>query len=243
MPKQAEFHAVAFAVVKFHDGSYFAIGMSNPGLEKRLSPREREIMTLAIEGLTDQGIAHRLGITTPTVNTYWGRIRQKLGSHSRTELAAIYLREEASATVDRLRRENAELVAALERQAATSKMLRASLEMFRGLVATAPDGIVLVDEAGKIQLANEVAERMFGYDADEMLGLTVEQLVPDRYRAGHVGHRLDYGVHPVRKRMGEHLATWALRKDGSEFRMATALSATSVPGGTLVTCIIREMDR
>ena len=59
-----------------------------------LSPREQQLITMAGEGLTDTAIANRLGISEATVNTYWGRIRVKLGPHNRTELVAIALRDE-----------------------------------------------------------------------------------------------------------------------------------------------------
>jgi len=74
-----------------------------------------------------------------------------------------------------------------------------------------------------------------------MLGLSVDQLVPDRYRGKHVENRESYHVNPIKRRMGEHLATFALRKDGTEFPMATALSATETHAGLLVTCIVRNL--
>ena len=115
------------------------------------------------------------------------------------------------------------------------------LELIRGLVASAPDGILLVTKGGTIQLSNEQAEQMFGYSQDEMIGLDVDKLVPERYRANHVANRSAYHDNPVKRRMGEHLATFALRKDGTEFPMATALSASETQLGFLVTCIVRDL--
>jgi PAS domain S-box-containing protein len=210
-------------------------------MDESLSHRERQLLGLAAQGFTDNGIAKELGISLATVGTYWGRIRIKFGPLNRTELVAIYLREEASRTIQNLRNENETLLSELNEHAKTAQMLRTSLELFRGLIETAPDAILLVNGKGGIELANDQAEKMFGYSSGEMLGLTIEDLVPADLRAAHVVHREEYNANPVKRKMGEHLATMALRRDGSQFRMATALSATETPNGPLITCIIRDL--
>lgn len=218
------------------------------GMEQRpammaesLSDRERQLVVLASKGLTDTAIAHKLGISLATVGTYWGRVRIKFGPLNRTELVAVFLQEQAATVVDALRSENSALLQALDEKARTEAMLQTSLQLFKGLVETAPDAILLVNEAGTIQLANEQAEQTFGYDGEELLGLQVDLLVPERYRGSHAENRLSYHANPVKRRMGEHMATFALRKDGSEFPMATALSATETHSGLLVTCIVRDL--
>lgn len=219
------------------------------GMERResdfaraLSERERQLLDLAAEGCTDNAISHRLGISLATVNTYWGRIRIKLGPLNRTELVAVYIQEQATKTLDEMRDRNKELVSELAEHAQTVSMLKSSLELFRGLVETAPDGIILVSEEGIIELANEQAEVMFGYKKDEMLGKHVEYLVPERYRRDHAVNRDEYHHHPTKRRMGHSMPTFALRRDGTEFRMATALSATPTPRGLLITCIVRDLS-
>ena len=206
-----------------------------------LSPREQELLTLAAQGLTDQGIAHRLGISVATVGTYWGRVRVKLGPYNRTELVSLNLKHQAQGLINQLREENRRLVGELQERAHTAEMLETSLELFQGLVETAPDAILLVDHHGIIQLANQQAEILFGYEIRELRGMSVESLVPHRYRDKHPVNRQEYADAPVRRPMGEHLATYAVRKDGTEFRMATALSASRSTKGMLITCIIREL--
>lgn len=207
-----------------------------------LSERERQLLVLASQGLTDHAIAQRLGISLATVGTYWGRVRIKFGPLNRTELVAVYLREQASNALERLRDENRKLQEEITEHARTSKMLQTSLDLFKGLVETAPDAILMVDQQGIIQLANERCEELFGWTSHELVGLHISRLVPERYREVHVEHQMDYNANPVRRRMGEHLATLALRKDGSEFRMATALSAVDTPTGLLITCIVRDLS-
>jgi len=206
-----------------------------------LSPREHELLTLAAKGHTDQGIAHHLGISLATVGTYWGRIRIKMGPLNRTELVAHYLQDAAEKTVNQLKEDNSRLLEQVQEHAKTVRLLKTSLELFRGLLETAPDAIVLVSGEGTIELANQQAEEMFGYGKAEMLGLHVSQLVPERYHDRHQAHMRAYNASPSKRRMGEHLATHARRRDGSEFPMATALSATETPSGILVTCIIRDL--
>lgn len=211
------------------------------GMDDALSHRERQLLGLAAQGFTDNAIARELGISLATVGTYWGRIRIKFGPLNRTELVAVYLREEASRAIQALRNENEKLLVDLGEQAKTAQMLKTSLELFRGLIDTAPDAIMLVDQDGIIELANEQAEEMFGYGSGELLGLSVEQLIPSDLRVRHLDYRAEYNANPIKRRMGEHLATKAIRKDGTIFRMATALSATPTPNGLLVTCIIRDL--
>jgi PAS domain S-box-containing protein len=210
-------------------------------MAESLSERERQLVVLASKGLTDTAIALKLGISLATVGTYWGRVRIKFGPLNRTELVAVFLQEQAATVVDGLRAENKVLLETLDEKSKIETMLKTSLELFRGLVETAPDAILLVNEEGNIQLANEQAEEMFGYNSNEMLGLQVDLLVPERYRSKHPENRQTYHETPVKRRMGEHLATFAIRKDGTEFPMATALSATDTHSGLLVTCIVRDL--
>lgn len=212
------------------------------GMEESLSHRERQLLALAAQGFTDNAIARELGISLATVGTYWGRIRIKFGPLNRTELVAVYLREEASRTINQLRHENEKLLQEVTEHARAVTMLKTSLDLFRGLVETAPDAILLVNQDGIIELANEQAEQMFGYQPSAMLGMSVEALIPADMRSDHIDSRENYNENPVKRRMGEHLGTIAMRRDGSLFRTATALSSTQTASGLLITCIVRNMD-
>jgi len=214
---------------------------AKPSFRESLSQRERQLLDFAVRGYTDQAIANELGISLATVGTYWGRVRIKFGPYNRTELVALYLKEEASETLEKLKEENSELVSQISEHAKTMSMLKTSLELFRGLVETAPDGILLVNDHGTIELANEQAEDMFGYTRTALLGMQVEKLIPERYREQHLENRNEYNEHPRKRKMGEHVSTIALRKNGEEFPIAAALSATETPGGLLITCIVRDL--
>jgi PAS domain S-box-containing protein len=236
-------HAVSAIPMTFRQGKTYPLTHMEraEGISGSLSARERQLLVMASEGFTDNAISHRLGISLATVGTYWGRIRIKFGPLNRTELVAVFLREQASITMTAIREENQSLLAQLEEHAHTEAMLKTSLELFRALFESAPDAIMLVDAGGKIQIANDQAEAMFGYSHNEMLGLDVDELVPEGMREAHAENRQLYRLNPTKRRMGEHLATVARRKDGSEFHMAGSLSATETRNGLLVTCIVREL--
>lgn len=201
-----------------------------------LSPREQQLIELAAEGLTDTAIAHRLGISEPTVKSYWGRVRIKLGPRNRTELVAHALREEGEQVV-------AELNGEIERlKSALSDSEASPLDLHRSILESAPDAVFAVGEDGKIVWLNLEAERMFGYRFDELVGLSITTLVPDRFHERHQAHMRVYLNNPVRKQMGEHLATLAIRRDGEEFAVAATLSAMNTPEGRLVACYVREVE-
>lgn len=207
-----------------------------------LSPREKQLLEMAVVGMTDQAISNKLGISLATVGTYWGRVRIKFGPYNRTELVAIYLKDEAKEALDGLRTENHDLVTKIDEHAQAVEALQNSLDLFRALIDTAPDAIIIVNSEGVIELANEQADNMFGFEPHGLVGKHVEELIPDRYYDAHVQNRTDYVEHPVRRKMGAHEATIAKRKDGTEFPIAAALNATQTPKGPLVTCILRDMS-
>lgn len=207
-----------------------------------LSKRERQIMLLAAKGLTDAGIAQKLEISAATVGTYWGRIRGKLGHHSRTELVANYMRERSAATLDEMRKQNEALQAQLEEKSKTADHARGKAELLRRVLSAAPDAILLVNESGNIEYANEEAERLFGYGSHELANQPVANLIPKRFHGLHSRHRAAYLAEPTKRRMGDHYGTPALRKDGSEFLTATTLSAMKTAQGHVVTVFVRELD-
>lgn len=112
---------------------------------------------------------------------------------------------------------------------------------FRNLLESAPDAMVIVDEAGRIVIVNGQAERMFGYDRDEMRGHTVEFLLPTRVRRRHVDHRETFLGDPKLRPMGDGQELVATRKDGSEFPVEISLSPVDTPDGRFVSSVIRDV--
>ena len=117
-----------------------------------------------------------------------------------------------------------------------------SAELARSVLDAAPDAMIIVDEAGRICFANRQVSSLFGYSHDQVIGFGIEQLMPERFRGRHVAHRVEY-AHALRSRaMGEGLALFGRRADGSEFPVEISLSPIRTPQQLLIAAAIRDVS-
>jgi PAS domain S-box-containing protein len=114
-------------------------------------------------------------------------------------------------------------------------------DRFRLLVESAPMAIIMVDETGTILMANAEVLNTFGYEAQELVGKTVDLLVPDSVRPKHPGYIQSFFAKPERRAMGAGRDLAGRRKDGSELPIEIALSPIETPEGPRVLAFIADI--
>ncbi len=121
------------------------------------------------------------------------------------------------------------------------EQVRISEARFRGLVESAPDGIVIVNKEGCIILVNAQAELWFGYSRDELLKQPIELLIPERFHVNHRQYRQAYTNDPVVRPMGVGLELFGRRKNGSEIPVEINLSPLKIGRELFIIGIIRDI--
>lgn len=110
----------------------------------------------------------------------------------------------------------------------------------RRVLDAAPDAMVIIDTFGTIWFANRQVSALFGYAHDEIIGESIETLMPERFRAQHIGHRLHSLSNVRASATGTGLDLYGLRPDGTEFPLEISLSPIEDVGQTLVAAAIRD---
>ena len=114
--------------------------------------------------------------------------------------------------------------------------------LLAGLLDSAMDAIVTVDEEQKIVLYNRAAEKIFGWPRGEILRQPLEKLIPERFRASHAEHVHKFGTTGVTsRRMGALTVIYGLRASGEEFPIDASISQLDTPQGKLYTVILRDI--
>ena len=118
--------------------------------------------------------------------------------------------------------------------------LEASYHTLEALLECIPAAIVVSDESGSVVRVNTQVERLFGYSREELIGQTVEILLPERFRALYMEHRQHYLYDPQLRAMGAGIELYGRHKDGTEFTIDADLSAVETPQGKLILSLIRD---
>ncbi|MGE0487722.1 MAG: PAS domain S-box protein [Vulcanimicrobiota bacterium] len=154
--------------------------------------------------------------TDPETGMILGDVKRKDGSRTPAELQYVSAEHQRLAVIQsRLEETQAE-------------------ERFRSIFESAPNGFILVDETGTLVMVNRMAEKLFGYHRSELVGQSVELLVPPELRAHHGQHRRGYAEKPRTRAMGAGMLLEAVRKDGSRFPVEIGLTPVPTSHGQFV---------
>lgn len=149
-------------------------------------------------------------------------------------------RIDVTITISPIRSPSGEVVAASAITHDISERKKVEM-MFRGLLESAPDAMVITDHDGRIVMVSAQTEKLFQFGRHEMVGQKVEMLMPERYRAKHVSHRVEYSTTLRQRPMGSGRELHGLRKDGSEFPIEVGLSPLQTLDGVLISSAIRDV--
>lgn len=108
---------------------------------------------------------------------------------------------------------------------------------------SSPEALVITNAQDEIADINPMAEKMFGYKRDELIGKCIEALIPDRLKHRHSHHRKEYRSHPTEKLMGMSGGIMGRHKNGDEFPVKISLSPKQLPTGYFITVAIENLSR
>jgi PAS domain S-box-containing protein len=114
-------------------------------------------------------------------------------------------------------------------------------ELFRLAVEACPCGLVVSDATGTILMVNAEAERLFGYSRQELIGQSIDLMVPERLREDHSGYRAAFIADAGVRSMGAGRELFALRKDGSEVPVEIGLKLLTTRGGLMILSVIVDI--
>jgi PAS domain S-box-containing protein len=115
-------------------------------------------------------------------------------------------------------------------------------DALRGLLDSLPDALVIADEHGEIRFVNRQTEALFGFDRADLLGRSVDDLLPERLRQVHGAHRTRYRAEPRVRSMGAGLTLFGRRADGTEFPVEVSLSPMQLDDGLRVVAAVRDIS-
>jgi PAS domain S-box-containing protein len=115
-------------------------------------------------------------------------------------------------------------------------------EQFRLVVESSPNGMLMADKSGTILLVNRQIEQLFGYQRAELIGQSVEMLVPQRMRSHHAGDRAEFFAHSESRAMGKGRDLYGVRKDGQEFPLEIGLNPIRTPDGMRVLASVVDIS-
>jgi PAS domain S-box-containing protein len=138
---------------------------------------------------------------------------------------------------------NEALVSEITERIQTEQAFRLSEGRLAGILDIAEDAIIVIEQNRSILLFNQGAVKLFGYDPDEVLGRSIDQLLPDRFRLDHGRHIDRFALAPEPAgRMAQRRDVFGLKKDGAEFPAEASISKLVIGNQTTFTVILRDIS-
>jgi PAS domain S-box-containing protein len=128
-----------------------------------------------------------------------------------------------------------------QQDAAMRELVASTERRYAQLIDAAPDAIVVVGDAGRIDFVNAQTEALFGYARSELIGQPIEILLPEAMRAAHVGHVAAYVAQPKLRPMGSGRELYGRHRDGTQFPIEVSLSPLRSERGLTVTAAVRDI--
>jgi len=193
---------------------------------RRVHPNDVDLVQHAIDRATREGTAfdfeHRLLMPDETIKHV-----HVVARPSRTASGFI---EFVGAIMDVTEKKKAE------------DATRAAKARFEGIVEIADDAIISIDSGQRIVLFNQGAEKVFGYASAEVIGQSLDLLLPQRFVGAHRNHVGEFSKSPdVSRTMGQRREVFGRRKDGSEFPAEASISKLDLNGEMFFTVILRDV--
>lgn len=184
---------------------------------KSLSKQDREVLRRISAGTPDHQVCRDLRISKTQFEQCLERIRARAESIAEADNVVVYYER------------------GLRRRAEHG--LRALDARFHALLEGSPDAILVIDgTTGIIKEVNERAIAMFGYPSADLVGKSMEMLVPPEVRSIHPAYRIGFLASVRKREMGYHPPIVGVRADGTSVKMAIALTATTADDDVMVVC-------
>ena len=156
--------------------------------------------------------------------------------------AFVRMAEDVEARTEELVNEIGERKLAQQLLAEKAAAHQQAEERFESLVEACPPGICLIGQGGEVKLVNAAMERLVGYTRSELLGKLVEDLMPERFRTGHVSLREGFQHDPIMRPMGSGEELFILTRNGNEIPVEIGLAPVTTDDGPCVLCTVVDIS-
>ena len=193
------------------------------------------------------GLTHLMSVWTLWHPTYWlsgliKAITAIISLFTAVTLAPLIPNLLALPSPAKIAAINEKLKVEIQERQQIQEALQASEKRLSGILEIAQDGIISVDENQNISMFNQGAEKIFGYQASEVLGKSLDLLLPERHKTNHQNYVHQFSTDTqISRLMANRRQIWGLRKDGTEFPAAASISKLELQKETILTAIISDI--